>query len=157
MTVNKKKAAFRLAVKSTSYKFGMLSNFLKQAEALTGHIEMLDSLFRHATEGIVVVNAAGEIAMVNPRALNLFGYEMVEELIGKSIDILIHRRYVYQLQDHRNSFMIPHSVRKMEVGMDLLVVKKDGTELPVDVSLSPFSTSEYQFVVSFITDISERK
>lgn len=157
MTVNKKKAAFRLAVKSTSYKFGMLSNFLKQAEALTGHIEMLDSLFRHATEGIVVVNAAGEIAMVNPRALNLFGYEMVEELIGKSIDILIPRRLIDKHQDHRKSFMKTPSARKMGVGRDLLGVKKDGTEFPVEVSLSPFSTSEGQFVVSFIIDITERK
>src|SRR5690606_18795617 len=156
MTLSKKKAAFRLAVTTTSYKFGMLTNFLKQAEALTGHIEMLDSLFRHATEGIIVVNATGEIAMVNPRALNLFGYESVEELVGKNIEILIPRRFLHTHQGHREGFMKTPAARKMGVGRDLLGVKKDGTEFPVEVSLSPFSTSEGQFVVSFVIDITAR-
>lgn len=157
MTLSKKKAAFRLAVTTTSYKFGMLTNFLKQAEALTGHIEMLDSLFRHATEGIIVVNATGEIAMVNPRALNLFGYESVEALVGKNIEILIPRRFLHTHQGHREGFMKTPAARKMGVGRDLLGVKKDGTEFPVEVSLSPFSTSEGQFVVSFVIDITARK
>lgn len=157
MALSKKKAGFRLAVSSTSSKFGMLNSFIKQAEALKGHIEMLDSLFKHATEGIVVVNASGSIAMVNPRALSLFGYGEIEELIGQKIDLLIPTRMSEKHVRHRAGFMADPQARKMGIGRDLLALRKDGTEFPVEVSLSPFSTSEGQFVVSFIIDITERK
>lgn len=157
MALIEKKAGFRLAVNTTSSKFGMLTSFIKQAEALKGHIEMLDSLFKHATEGIVVVNARGNIAMVNPRALNLFGYGEIEELVGNSIELLIPRRLTGRHEKHRGEFMGQPLARKMGIGRDLLALRKDGTEFPVEVSLSPFSTSEGQFVVSFIIDITERK
>ncbi len=157
MTVSKKKAVFRLAVNTTSSKFGMLTSFIRQAEALKGHIEMLDSLFKHATEGIVVVDSTGRIAMVNPRALSLFGYEFIDELVGKTIELLIPRRFSDKHTHHRDGFMYEPLARKMGIGRDLLALRKDGSEFPVEVSLSPFSTSEGQFVVSFIIDITERK
>jgi PAS domain S-box-containing protein len=157
MALSKKKAGFRLAMNTTSSKFGMLTSFIRQAEALKGHIEMLDSLFRHATEGIVVVNAAGNIAMVNPRALSLFGYEFIEELVGKGIELLIPKRLSGRHTAHREGFMREPLARKMGIGRELLALRKDGSEFPVEVSLSPFSTSEGQFVVSFIIDITERK
>lgn len=157
MALSKKKAGFRLAVSSTSSKFGMLNSFIKQAEALKGHIEMLDSLFKHATEGIVVVSSTGNIAMVNPRALSLFGYNEIEELVGQPIDLMIPRRLASKHVEHRDNFMNQPQARKMGIGRDLLALRKDGTEFPVEVSLSPFSTSEGQFVVSFIIDITERK
>jgi PAS domain S-box-containing protein len=157
MALSKKKAGIRLAVNPTSSKFGMLNSFIKQAEALKGHIEMLDSLFKHATEGIVVVNGTGNIAMVNPRALSLFGYEELDDLIGQRIEVLIPRRFSSRHEGHMASFMGAPQARKMGIGRDLLANRKDGTEFPVEVSLSPFSTSEGQFIVSFIIDITERK
>lgn len=157
MALDKKKPELRLAVTSTSSKFGMLTSFIKQAEALKGHIEMLDSLFKHATEGIVVVNAVGNIAMVNPRALSLFGYDFSEDIIGRSIELLIPRRFSEKHMAHRGGFMHQPLARKMGIGRELLALRRDGSEFPVEVSLSPFSTSEGQFVVSFIIDITDRK
>ena len=61
--------------------FGMLEVYSKHTEEMKRHIEMLNALFKHATEGIIVVDNRGTIAMVNPTAMDLFGYEE-EVLIG---------------------------------------------------------------------------
>lgn len=119
-------------------------------------IEMLDALFKHATEGIVVVGKDAGIVMVNPKAEQLFGYEK-DELIGKKIETLIPRRLAAAHASHRDKYMDkPHS-RAMGIGLDLFAARKDGSEFPVEVSLSNFTTSEGQYFMSFIIDITERK
>jgi PAS domain S-box-containing protein len=120
------------------------------------HLEMLDALFKHATEGIIVSNIHGEIVMVNPKALELFGYQQQEELLGKKIEILIPKRFEKGHIKHRENFSKkPHS-RSMGANMQLFARKKDDTEFPVEVSLSHFSTDDGQFIMSFIVDITER-
>jgi PAS domain S-box-containing protein len=123
---------------------------------MTRHIEMLDALFKHATEGIIVVNKQGEIVMLNPKALELFGYT-TEELVHQKIETLIPKRLSgTHVVDRNTYFESPHA-RGMGHAMDLFARRKDGSEFPVEVSLSPFNTSEGSFVVSFIIDITERK
>jgi PAS domain S-box-containing protein len=120
------------------------------------HLEMLDALFKHATEGIIVSNIHGEIVMVNPKALELFGYQQQEELLGKKIEILIPKRFEKGHIKHRENFSKkPHS-RAMGANMQLFARKKDDTEFPVEVSLSHFTTDDGQFIMSFIVDITER-
>jgi PAS domain S-box-containing protein len=120
------------------------------------HLEMLDALFKHATEGIVVSNIHGEIVMVNPKALELFGYQQQEELLGQKIEILIPKRFEKVHIKHRENFSKkPHS-RPMGANMQLFARKKDDTEFPVEVSLSHFTTDDGQFIMSFIVDITER-
>ncbi len=135
----------------------MLDVIIEQAKALKGHIEMLDALFKHATEGIVVVDATGEIAMANPKSLKLFGYSAEKELIGKKIEMLIPRRLTQVHHSHRSHYSENPHARSMGIGLDLLALKRDGSEFPVEVSLSPFTTSEGRFIVSFIIDITDRK
>lgn len=119
-------------------------------------IEMLDALFKHATEGIVVVGKDAAIVIANPKAEQLFGY-IKDELTGKKIEALIPQRYATNHVQHRDGYVKnPHS-RAMGIGMDLFAMRKDGSEFPVEISLSTFSTSEGEYFMSFIIDITERK
>ena len=123
---------------------------------MTRHIEMLDALFKHATEGIVVVNKAGTIVMLNPKARELFGYTDIE-LVGKKIETLIPQRFGRKHVDYRDEYLEAPRARGMGHLLDLFAKRQDGTEFPVEVSLSPFKTSDGEFVVSFVIDITERK
>lgn len=135
----------------------MFSTYIeKQTEAMTRHIEMLDALFKHATEGIVVVNKAGVIVMLNPKALELFGFKD-GELVNQKIEVLIPKRLTTKHVHHRDTYLESPHARGMGSSLDLFARRKDGSEFPVEVSLSPFQTSEGQFVVSFVIDITERK
>ncbi len=118
--------------------------------------ERMDALFQHATEGIVITGGKGEIIMANPEAEKQFGYSK-EELIGKRIEMLIPQRYSEgHVQHRKNYYQKPHA-RYMGAGMDLYAKRKNGTEFPVEISLSSFVTSEGMFVVSFVIDITQRK
>lgn len=123
---------------------------------ITRHIEMLDALFKHATEGIVVVDKAGAIVMLNPKAKELFGYPDLD-LIGKKIETLIPQRFAANHVHYRDHYLEAPRARGMGHLMDLFARKFDGSEFPVEVSLSPFQTSDGEFVVSFVIDITERK
>ncbi|WP_373330697.1 PAS domain-containing sensor histidine kinase [Salmonirosea aquatica] len=120
------------------------------------HIEMLNALFIHATEGIVVVDGQGVIAMMNPTAKQLFGYDE-EELIGNKIELLVPIRYARSHASLRMGYMGAPQARGMGHNRDLFARRSDGTEFPVEVSLSPFATSEGDFVVAFVVDITDRK
>ena len=114
------------------------------------------ALFNNAAIGIVTINKNGEIVLANQFALNQFGYTEAE-LIGQKIEILIPRRFMTRHVHHRDNYHdSPHS-RTMGIGMDLYGKKKDDTEFPVEVSLSPYKTEEGAFTISFISDISVRK
>lgn len=118
-------------------------------------IEMLDALFKNATEGIIVVGKDAGIVLMNPKAEILFGYTK-EELIGRKIECLIPQRFGSH-REHRDEYMKHPHARAMGIGFDLYAMRKDGSEFPVEVSLSSFNTSEGQFFMSFIIDITERK
>jgi PAS domain S-box-containing protein len=117
--------------------------------------EGIDALFLYATEGILITNERGEIIKINPSAERLFKYES-GELLGKKIEVLIpprfskHQKYREDYNEH------PHA-RSMGVGIDLYGLKKDGTEVSVEISLSPYTTGEGKFVVAFIVDTTLRK
>ncbi|MGV3611896.1 MAG: PAS domain-containing sensor histidine kinase [Fluviicola sp.] len=118
--------------------------------------EGVDVLFSHANEGILVVNEQGKIVRVNPSAERLFGYD-TNELIGSQMEILIPRRFSGEHTSYRENYAENPRARSMGSGMDLFAMKKDQSEFPVEVSLSPYSSSEGNFVVAFIIDISVRK
>ena len=120
------------------------------------HIEMLDALFKHATEGIVVVDGMGYIVMVNPKARQMFGYAD-GELVDEKIEVLVPRQHAKRHVQNRVGYSQGPHARGMGSGLDLFARRRDGSEFPVEVSLSPFSTSEGDFVVSFVIDITERK
>ncbi len=114
------------------------------------------AVFTHATMGIVVVNTRGRIQSINPYALKLFMYDM-EDVIGKSIEILIPGRFHHKHEHHRNTYVHNPKSRPMGLGMDLFALKKDGTEFPVEVSLGIYKNNSDENVIAFISDITIRK
>lgn len=123
---------------------------------MSKQIEMLDALFEYATEGIIVCDKQGMIKMVNPTVTKMFGYAQ-EELIEKKIEILLPKRYHHSHVKVRETFAEKPSPRSMGRGRDLYGMRKDGTEIMVEISLSPFSTNEGEFIMSFVVDITQRK
>ncbi len=116
----------------------------------------LDALFLYATEGILVANDKGDIVRTNPSAEKLFGYEK-GELIGKKIEVLIPKRISEKHTGYREKYgQNPHA-RSMGAGMNLFGLQKNGSEIPVEISLSPYENAEGKFVIAFIVDITIRK
>ena len=116
----------------------------------------MTSLFENATEGIILTNNAGTIVMVNPAAEKMFDYNR-DELIGKPIEILIPDKYKPHHHDLRKGFYKHPSNRSMGVGRDLRGRKKDGSDMPVEVSLSHYQRDGDMFVIAFVVDNTERK
>jgi len=118
--------------------------------------EQFHALFRFATNGILVADHSGELVRVNPAAERLFGYE-TGELIGMKVEALIPQRLSRIHERHRNDFRANPRPRSMGTGLDLYALRKDGSEFPVEVSLSPFRTIQGEFVMAFIVDNTIRK
>ncbi|MBL7884205.1 MAG: PAS domain S-box protein [Bacteroidia bacterium] len=100
--------------------------------------EGLHALFEYATEGILITNSKGEITKINPSAEKLFGYNS-GELIGKKIETLVPQKYRGNHTNHRDSYNKNPHPRSMGKGMSLFGARKDGSEFPVEISLSNYS------------------
>ena len=116
----------------------------------------LSALFEFATEGILVTDSSGVIVMINQSAERMFGYEK-GELNGQKIEILIPQRFGAKHVHNREGFNRHPQPRSMGIGMDLHGCRKDNSEFPVEVSLSPFESPNGKFVIAFIIDITVRK
>ncbi|MFL5493027.1 MAG: PAS domain S-box protein, partial [Gemmatimonadales bacterium] len=97
-----------------------------------------------------------KIILVNREVERLFGYAR-EELLGKSVDLLVPERYRGAHGGFRQGFLASPKVRSMGVGRELFGIRKDGVEVPVEIGLTPVATEEGLFVLSSIVDISARK
>jgi len=117
-------------------------------------------LFRLATEsslsGIILVNDRGHIILVNTHVEELFGYRR-EELLGKSVDILVPERFASQYPAHRAKFLAAPTARAMGAGLELFARRKDGSEFPVEIGLNPIQTPDGVLVLATVVDISARK
>jgi len=116
----------------------------------------IGALFEFATEGILVTDTAGAILMINPAAERMFGYEK-GDLVGNKIEVLIPRKLSGKHEKLREGFNKDPQPRSMGVGRDLFASRKDGSEFPVEISLSPFESVNGKFVIAFIIDITVRK
>lgn len=116
----------------------------------------LASLFEHATEGIILTNSKGKITLINPAAERMFNYD-AEQVIGKPIEMLIPQRFHSQHTGERNDFYRHPQNRIMGSGRDLYGSRSDGSEIPVEVSLSFYKKEDELFVTAFIVDITHRK
>ena len=92
---------------------------------------------------MVIVDPDGLMQLVNAETERLFGHTR-EELVGHPVEMLIPGRFHEQHPGHRGSFFAAPRARPMGAGLDLWGVRKDGTEFPVEVSLSPLETDGRQ-------------
>jgi PAS domain S-box-containing protein len=120
----------------------------------------LEMRFRQVVESapnaMVMVNQSGLIEMVNMQAERLFGYAR-EELLGRAIEDLVPSRFRTEHPELRGHFFGNLESRPMGAGRDLYALRKDGTEVPVEIGLNPIATEEGDMVLSAIVDISDRK
>lgn len=124
--------------------------------AFSRSVEMMNALFQFASEGIIISNKEGRIVMANPASERQFGYES-GQLADKSIEDLVPRNVVHVHAQHRHDYLGNPHPRAMGKGIDLYGRRKDDSVFPVEISLSYLSTSEENYIMSFIVDITERK
>ncbi|HME11139.1 MAG TPA: PAS domain S-box protein, partial [Bryobacteraceae bacterium] len=117
---------------------------------------LFENFFEFSPDAIVVTDENGRIMNVNSQAESAFGYTRAE-LRGLPVEILIPERFRAAHPNHRESYSAHPSVRPMGTALELYGRRKDGSEFPVDVMLSPVETAGGQIFLSVIRDVSERK
>ena len=114
------------------------------------------SILEAIPDAVAAVNQQGVIIQVNSQTEGLFGYTR-EELIGQRIEMLVPERHRPNHDQHREQFHRQPKIRRMGSGLDLYGMRRDGSEFPVEISLSPVATGNGLIVLSAIRDITDRK
>jgi len=123
----------------------------------SGTIELrLRAAVESSPSGLLMIDGDGTIVLVNREVERLFGYSR-EELLGRSIEILVPERFRQRHPSFRAVFFEDPQTRAMGVGRELFGLRQDGSEVPVEIGLNPIETEAGIFVLSSIVDISARK
>ncbi len=138
---------------------GSLSGFVKVARDVTER-KRAESMFRdlleHAPDATVIVDGRGCILLVNRQVEEVFGYRR-DALIGQDVEILVPDRFRARHPGLRRTFSADPEVRPMGVGLELFGRRRDGSEFPVEISLSPIETTEGALISAAIRDVTERR
>jgi PAS domain S-box-containing protein len=124
--------------------------------ALRRSEETARAVLESASEGIVLIDARGRITLVNAAAERMFGYSR-HDLLGEPLEMLLPERVRQSHVGHRTDYFAEPRVRPMGIGLDLSGRRQDGTEFPLEISLSHVRSAEGGVAIAFITDITERK
>ncbi len=126
------------------------------SERTMAEILLSNDLLEALPDAIVAVDRDGTIVQLNSQTQALFGYTR-DELMGQKVEVLVPESYRRQHHHHRQTFADTPKLRRMGADLDLYGRRRNGSEFPVEISLSPVSTENGMFVLSAIRDISERK
>lgn len=113
-------------------------------------------LLEAAPDSIIVVDQQGLIQLVNSQVESMFGFSRAE-LLGRSIELLVPKRFQKKHARHRDGYRVHHHARPMGSGLELFAVRKDGHEFPVEISLSPLEMEGSLLIMSAIRDVTRRK
>ena len=115
-----------------------------------------EKLLDAAPDAVIVVEESGRIVFANLQTERLFGYHR-DQLIGEEMEILVPERFRASHPAHRTRFFASPKVRPMGSGLDLFGRKRDGSEFPIEISLSPLQSEDGLLISASIRDISDRK
>lgn len=118
--------------------------------------EQFREMIESAPDAIVIVNSQGRILRVNSETVKMFGYRR-EEILQQPVEVLLPERFRRGHIGHREAYVVHPQTRPMGAGPDLFGLRKDGSEFPVEIRLSPMKTDEGILVISVIRDITERR
>jgi PAS domain S-box-containing protein len=136
---------------------GLTTNRLKQTAVDRKKADdQFRSLLETAPDAMVLAGADGRMVLVNAQTEKLFGYARAE-LLGNSVDKLVPPRFREKHPRQRSQYFAEPKVRPMGAGLELYGLRKDGSEFPVEISLSPIETDDGRLVSSAIRDITDRK
>ncbi|MET0535248.1 MAG: PAS domain-containing sensor histidine kinase, partial [Steroidobacter sp.] len=117
------------------------------------HTQLLAELVESAPDAMLIVDDTGTVLYANQRVTDLFGCQR-EEIVNRSVDLLLPERFRARHASHRHHFAADRRTRPMGVGLDLLGRRWDGTEFPVEISLSPMRDG---LAAAAIRDVTDRK
>ncbi|CAM5314433.1 PAS domain S-box protein [Streptomyces pilosus] len=118
--------------------------------------ERFRGLLEAAPDAMVIVDGTGAIRLVNAQTEALFGYRR-EELLGQPVELLVPHRLRGHHTLHRNAYAANRQVRPMGAGLDLHGLRRDGSEFPVEISLSPLETADGLLISAAVRDVSDRR
>lgn len=153
-------AGYALVVTLTILPIHFLETVLKRLRSAETSTAVLarqhEAMFEADPNGILLVDSAGRINLLNAQGAKLFGYDR-EELIGQRVDTLVPTRFRGHHAALRAEFAAQPAMRAMGAGRYLCGLRKDGSEFPIEIGLSPFASEGAQMVQAVIIDITERK
>ncbi len=135
---------------------GLLAMFSRMRRMALEDEERFHGLVESAPDAMVIVNNRQQILLVNEQSEKMFGYDR-EELVGRPVHILLPERFVENHPKHVGEYLKAPRNRTMGVGRDLWARRKDGSELPIEIRLSPVQTRQGLVVTAAVRDITERK
>jgi two-component system, LuxR family, sensor kinase FixL len=109
-----------------------------------------------APNAVVMADREGKIVLVNKQAEKLFGYKR-KEMLGKPVELLLPSRFRTKHVQYRKGYTAAPETRKMGAGRDLFGMRKDGSEVPVEIGLNPIRSGSETYVLAAIVDITERR
>lgn len=144
------------ALAASELRLGTMSEQEARARAEVLAERRFRDLIEHAPDAILQVDTTGQIVVANRTAESMFGYSQ-EELLGSSVDRLVPESIRTVHAGHRKAFADAGVTRPMGEGLELYARRKDGTLVPVEISLSPVETGHGVYITAAIRDVTERK
>ena len=155
-----KKASQKQQLAELQYRIDELEKSEEQHKETERALRISEAKFQglleSAPDAIVLVDVRAVIVLVNAETETIFGYDR-KELIGKSIAMLIPEHLRDLHTEHVEDYLSNPRIRPMGRDLNITAQRKDGSQLPVDIKLSPYETQDGQFVISIIRDITERR